>query len=93
MENKKSAKAVALRYNSEIENAPVVVAKGQGTIAERIKAIAMENGVPLREDRPLAEYLMSLDLYEEIPPQLYGVVAEILAFIYRMDQDYRGRER
>lgn len=93
MENKKSAKAVALRYNSEIENAPVVVAKGQGVIAERIKAIAMENGVPLREDRPLAEYLMSLDLYEEIPPQLYGVVAEILAFIYRMDQDYRGRER
>jgi len=89
---KKSEKAVALRYHPELESAPVVVAKGQGIIAERIKAIAEENGIPVREDRSLAEYLMGLDLYEEIPPQLYAVVAEILAFIYRMDQDYSGSE-
>lgn len=89
MEDKKLEKAVALRYDKEIDEVPVVVAKGRGLIAERIKEVAGESGVPLKEDRELADYLMSLDLYEEIPPQLYGVVAEILAFIYRMDKKYQ----
>ncbi|MDD4550509.1 MAG: EscU/YscU/HrcU family type III secretion system export apparatus switch protein, partial [Syntrophomonadaceae bacterium] len=82
----KREKAVALRYDSEQNVAPVVVAKGKGLIAQRIEEIARESGVPLREDNHLVDYLMSLDLYEEIPPELYAVVAEILAFIYRMDQ-------
>lgn len=81
-------KAVALRYDPEKDQAPVVVAQGRGYIAERIKEIARDSGVPLKEDQELVEYLMTLDLYEEIPPQLYAVIAEILAFIYSMDKKY-----
>ncbi len=79
-------KAVALRYNPDQDEAPVVVAKGRGYIAERIRAIARESGVLIKEDRQLADYLMALDLYEEIPSELYPVIAEILAFIFRMNQ-------
>lgn len=81
-------KAVALRYNIEEDTAPVVLAKGQGFIAQRIEEVAREWGIPLKEDSQLAEYLMALDLYQEIPPELYTVVAEILAFIYSMDRKY-----
>ncbi|MDD3852065.1 MAG: EscU/YscU/HrcU family type III secretion system export apparatus switch protein [Syntrophomonadaceae bacterium] len=79
-------KAVALRYNPDQDEAPVVVAKGRGYIAERIREIARESGVLVKEDRQLADYLMALDLYEEIPSELYPVIAEILAFIFRMNQ-------
>lgn len=78
--------AVALRYDPIKDDVPVVVAKGRGYLAERIMEVAQENGVPLQEDKQLADYLMSLDLYAEIPPELYAVVAEILAFIYSMDR-------
>ena len=80
--------AVALRYDPVKDDVPLVVAKGRGYLAERIQQVAQESGVPVKEDKQLAEYLMSLDLYDEIPPELYAVVAEILAFIYSMDQKY-----
>jgi len=86
MNNKDMTKAVALRYEPEKDAAPVVVAKGRGFVAEKIKEIAGEAGVPLKEDKELADYLMKLNLYEEIPPELYLVIAEILAFIYSMDR-------
>jgi len=86
--SKKPQKAAALRYNRDKDLAPTVVAKGRGIIAEKIEILARESGVPVREDKELIEYLMALELYEEIPPELYGVVAEILAFIYRMDKNY-----
>jgi len=88
VKEKDMEKAVALRYDMEKDEVPVVVAKGQGFIAEKIKKVAKESGVPLKEDRELADYLMALGLYEEIPTELYAVVAEILAFIYRMDKRY-----
>jgi len=81
-------KAVALRYNEDEDNVPIVVAKGRGFLAEKIKELAQESGVPIQEDKQLADYLMALDLYEEIPPQLYAVVAELLAYIYSMDKKY-----
>lgn len=81
-------KAVALSYNIDEDTAPVIVAKGQGFIAQRIEEVAREWGIPLKEDSQLAEYLMALDLYQEIPSELYTVVAEILAFIYSMDRKY-----
>ncbi|MGI6434227.1 MAG: EscU/YscU/HrcU family type III secretion system export apparatus switch protein [Syntrophomonadaceae bacterium] len=81
-------RAVALSYDQEKDLAPVVVAKGQGLIAEHIKALAVEHNIPIQEDQVLLRYLMALDLYEEIPPELYQVVAEILAFIYRINQRY-----
>lgn len=82
-------KAVALRYNQEQDEAPIVVAKGQGFLAEKIKELARESGVPIKEDQQLIDYLMALDLYEEIPAQLYAVVAEVLAYIYSMNKKYR----
>lgn len=83
--------AAALRYNPETDQAPVLVARGQGYIAERIKEIANENGIPLREDPVLAKYLLGLELHQEIPEELYQVVAEILAFIYRVDRNYTNK--
>ena len=84
----KIEKAVALRYDPEKDQAPVVVAQGRGYIAELIREVARESGVPLKEDSELVDYLMALDLYEEIPSELYAVIAEILAFIYSMDKKY-----
>jgi len=77
-------KAAALRYRKGIDAAPQIVAKGRGLVAERILALAREHGVPIREDRNMVEILSTLSLYEEVPPDLYKAVAEILAFIYKM---------
>ena len=82
----KRKKAVALRYDEQTDVAPVVIAKGKGIMAERIESMAHEYGIPVKEDQVLTEYLMALDLYEEIPPDLYKVVAEVLAYIYGMDR-------
>lgn len=86
MDEKLNQKAVALRYDQEVDQAPVVVAKGKGYIAESIINTANQSGVPIKEDSDLIDYLMSLELYEEIPPELYPIIAEILAFIYRVDK-------
>ena len=77
-------KAAALRYTPEKDTAPRVVAKGTGAIAEKILSIAKEHNIPLRDDPQLVEVLSALDLYEEIPPDLYKAVAEVLAFVYKM---------
>lgn len=79
-------KAVALRYDPNQDRAPRVTAKGARSIAERIIELAREKGIPLREDPDLVGALMELDFHEEIPPQLYKAVAEILAFVYRLNR-------
>jgi flagellar biosynthesis protein len=81
--------AVALRYNAATDKAPKVTAKGQGVVAEKIMALAQEHGVPMREDSDLVQVLAQLDLNREIPPTLYRVVAELLAFVYRLNNTYR----
>lgn len=83
-------KAVALQYSPETNASPVVVAKGRGTVAEEIMRRAKEHGIPLQEDPSLVEVLSKLDLNQEIPPELYQLVAEILSFIYRSDQRARS---
>ncbi|MCX8026942.1 MAG: EscU/YscU/HrcU family type III secretion system export apparatus switch protein [Thermodesulfovibrionales bacterium] len=80
----KRLKATALRYKAQEDNAPKVVAKGSGKVAEKIISIAKQHNVPLREDPNLVEILSTLDLYQEIPPDLYRAVAEILAYIYKV---------
>lgn len=82
-------KAVALRYNGQEDEAPRVVAQGFGFVAEKIEELARKSGVPVKQDQELVEYLSALKLYEEIPPFLYTVVAEILAFVYHLDS--RGK--
>ncbi len=84
VKNKKMA--VALRYRQGADSAPRVVAKGNRKIAEKIIAIAKEHGVPVHEDRDLVEVLSTLKLSEEIPPDLYKAVAEVLAFIYSVSK-------
>lgn len=84
---------IALRYRPNQDEAPVVVAKGSGLVARRIREIAEESGIPIHRDQQLTDYLMALDLYQEIPPEVYPVVAEILAFIYRMNRSYPGGEQ
>ena len=80
----KREKAAALKFDRGVNAAPQVVAKGSGLVAEKIIALALENGVPVHEDRNLIEILSTIDLYEEIPSELYKAVAESLAFVYKM---------
>jgi flagellar biosynthesis protein len=79
-------KAVALRYERYRDSAPKVVAKGKGVIAEKIIEVAKQHGVYLKEDPTLVEVLSGLELYEEIPEELYKVVAEIFVLIYQAKQ-------
>jgi len=78
-------KAVALMYDPD-NQAPQVVAAGQGAIAERIIDTAKESDVPLYKDTDLTETLLKLDIGDCIPPELYGVVAEILVYVDKMDK-------
>jgi len=85
-------KAVALRYDRQKNQAPEVVASGQGLIAEKILEIAAENRVPFYEHHELVETLATLPLGSEIPPELYELVAYILAFVHRIDEE-QGRNK
>jgi flagellar biosynthesis protein len=85
MDRKYRKKAVALRYDREKDNSPRVTAKGQGRIAEKIIELAREHGVPVKDDPDLIEVLSCLEINEEIPPDTYKVVAELLAFVYSMN--------
>ena len=77
--------AIALAYR-EGERAPKVVAKGRGLIAEEIMRRANEAGVYVHQSRDLVGLLMQVDLDHRIPPQLYRVIAELLAWLYRAQQ-------
>jgi flagellar biosynthesis protein len=81
-----SKRAVALKYQMGQDDAPRVIAKGKGLMAEKIIEIAREHGVPLYEDKELSQVLAALDLEMEIPTELFRAVAEVLAFIYRMNK-------
>lgn len=81
----KPKSAVALRY-ANTEMAPIIVAKGQGLVAEQIIARAREAGVFVHESKELVSLLMQLDLDQQIPPQLYQAVAEVLAWVYRIER-------
>jgi flagellar biosynthetic protein FlhB len=79
--------AVALKYDQSKHPAPYVVAKGQDEIALRIKAIAQENNIVLMENKPLARTLYAqVELGQAVPPELYKAVAEVLAFVYRLNK-------
>jgi len=84
--------AVAIRYDLESMAAPLVVAKGKNYLALRIKAKAIEHEVPIIENPPLAQALYkSVDVGQEIPPDLYRAVAEILAYIFKLMNGRLGR--
>lgn len=81
--NEKTSKAVALSYEPEVTDAPRVVAKGKGKLAERILEVAFAAGIKVREDADLVEILHAVDLDSEIPVEAFQAVAEILAYVYR----------
>ena len=77
--------AVAIRYDAEEADAPIVVAKGADYIAQRIKEIAKENKVEIVENKPLARMLFAnVEVGEMVPPELYKAVAEVLAYVYHL---------
>lgn len=82
----KNVRAIALNYEFGKKKAPRIVATGRGKIAENILQLAEENQVPLYEDENLTELLSKLDLDTEIPPQLFTLVAEVLAVVYQMNK-------
>lgn len=83
--------AVAIKYEQQNNDAPVVVAKGYGIIAENIVAAAQKHSVPVYQNKVLAGMLMAVDIDSQIPPELYQAVAEVLAYVYRLDQSLRKR--
>ncbi len=87
-ERQKPVQAVALRYDREVSAAPKVTASGQGEIAKKIIEAAKEAGVDIVQDPDLIEVLGRVPIGEEIPPELFQAVAEILAFIYRINGRY-----
>ncbi|CAM4256493.1 Flagellar related protein [Kerstersia similis] len=78
------ARATVLRYDQR-DNAPRVVAKGYGAMADTLIRTAREHGVPVHESPELVELLMRVDMDAEIPPALYLAVAELLAWLYQLD--------
>ena len=84
--DRKQPKAAALKYKQSDGSAPRIVAKGSGNVAQKIIDLAKTHGIPIKEDKQLVEILSALDLYQEIPQELYKAVAEILAFIYSLSK-------
>ncbi len=84
--------AIALDYDFDPQRAskeaPRVLAKGRGEVAKRIIQVAKENDIPLYEDPDLVEVLYRIELGDEIPPELYKVIAEVLVFVYTVNGKY-----
>lgn len=84
--NNKQSKAVALKYDKEKNQAPHVSAKGKGLLAERIIEIAESHNIPVEKDTDLVNILETVEIDQEIPLEVYAVVAEIFAYIYKVNK-------
>jgi flagellar biosynthesis protein len=87
-QEKKVKEAAALQYSPDENKSPKIVALGKGEIAEKIIETAKANDVPVYENTQLAHTLNALNLGDEIPSELYGIVAEILVFVSELDRNY-----
>lgn len=85
-ERERPKRAVALRYEADRDHAPRVVAKGDRLVAEQIIAVAQEHGIQIHEDPDLVAVLAKLDIDAQIPEELFRAVAEVLAFVYRLNE-------
>jgi flagellar biosynthesis protein len=81
--------AASIRYDKKKDDAPRLTAKGRGLLADRIIELARKHDIPVKEDPALVSLLCRLDIDEEIPPELFRAVAEILAFVYSTNERYR----
>lgn len=82
---KEGASVVALRYDEGQDANPVVVAHGRGAVAQRILELAQDNDVPMQEDASLVSELIDMDLGDNVPPQLYSVIAEVLIMLEEIE--------
>jgi len=80
-------KAVALRYDKTKENAPRVLAKGEGESAKNIIKIAKLHNLPIKKDEDLIELLSKVELDKEVPKELYQAVAELFSYIYKISNN------
>lgn len=89
----KLKQAVAIHYDKDKDAAPRVTAKGKGYVADHIINLGKQYSVPVYQNKTLASMLMAVEVDKEIPPELYIAIAEILAYIYRLDQGLvKGRK-
>ena len=84
-------RAVALLYDEKESESPKVVASGKGTVAENIIETAREAGVHIQEDPNLVELLSKVPVGDEIPVELYQTVAEVLAFVYQVNEKFKQK--
>ncbi len=91
LESNEVKKAVALQYEAERDTAPRVIAKGKGHVAENILAAAQSNTIPVYQNKSLVNMLMAIDIDREIPPELYKAIAEVMAYVYKMDKKEQAR--
>ncbi|MCP4051109.1 MAG: hypothetical protein GY730_10445 [bacterium] len=83
---KEKLKAIAIKYDAKKDRAPKIVAVGKGMVAEKILKIAEEHKIPFFEDSALTDLLGKLDIESDIPPELYTLIAEVLAFVYQLNK-------
>lgn len=91
MKKKELEKAVAILYDSQKSSSPKVIASGKGEVARKIIEIAKEAGVHIQEDANLVELLSKIELGSEIPAELYQTVAEVLAFVYQINNKLKEK--
>lgn len=84
--------AVALKYNPDKDNAPIVVAAGNGYLAQKIIELANKNNVPVYQDNSTASLLSNFTLGSEIAPELYQAIAEIYAYILKAGSEYQKNQ-
>lgn len=80
--------AAVIRYDQDHEGSPSIVAQGTGHVAKKIIELAKENNIHMQEDESLVQNLLDIDLGENVPPQLYSVIAEILLLIEEIEGIY-----
>jgi len=91
-ERKRLPMAAAIEYDNRKDLAPRVTAKGEGLLAERIIELAKQHDIPIKSDPNLVQVLSKLDLNEQIPVELYHVIAEILAFVYTLNSKWQEKQ-
>jgi len=87
-QNQTKILAISLKYSGGSNHAPKVTAKGQGWVAEKIIAMAEQQNIPIRKDKDLVALLEKIDVGREIPESLYKLVAELLAWVYQLNNEY-----
>ncbi len=93
MKKQELEKAVAILYDSQESSSPKVIASGKGEVAKKIIETAREAGVHIQEDANLVELLSKIDLGDEIPTELYQTVAEVLSFVYQVNDKFKEKMR